>query len=428
MTSSRTHRLSNGLTLAVLERPATHQAQVRLMVRVGSRFESEQECGISHFLEHVLFRGSEGFAGADQVYRAFEGVGGMLDAHTGVESTEFEFTAHPERLAEGVGHLARFIRAPTFAGVEKERAILLDELAYDHNEQGHLINPAILAAEQMWPGHPLGRSVGGVPEIISRFSEDQLRQHHARHYRPGSMVLGVAGPVEAIAVIEAVTRHFGDWQPGGAPPPPPPEAPPVRADGPRVKIVPDSGNQIHLQLSFPAPHYNDPRELETMLLTRTLDDGPTSRLQRVIREERALVYHIAAAYTAYWDTGSIEIATSIRTEHLMPLVNHLLAELAGFREQGPTADEVERARLRHLFDLEFEQDYLSAQLDRYAWPLLFGKVREPGEERERMAALTQETLRQLAAGVLASERLHLVLTGPLDAASEREVRDAVRRY
>lgn len=227
MTPCVTQRLPNGLTTAVVHRPATHQVLVCLLVRVGSRHESPQDIGISHFLEHLLFRGNEAFSDGDALNRAFEEVGSMLGAQTGVETTEFEFLAHPERIDQGLGHLANFIRKPTFVELDKERRILLDELAYDYNDRGALTNLAALSSQMMWPGHPLGQNVGGLPETIGTLDAEIIAAHHRRHYRPDNIILGLAGNITPESAFDLVRRHFGDWAKPTEPLPPPPAAAPA---------------------------------------------------------------------------------------------------------------------------------------------------------------------------------------------------------
>jgi len=424
-----TQRLSNGLTTAVVHRPGTHQVLVCLMVRVGSRHEDPAQVGVSHFLEHLLFRGNEAFPDADALNRAFEEVGSMLGAQTGVETTEFEFLAHPERLDDGLGRLADFIRRPTFADLDKERRILLDELAYDYNDQGSLIHLAALSSRLMWPGHPLGQNVGGLPETIDTLDTGIIQAHYRRHYRPENMVLGLAGnilPEEAFAMAQ---KHFGDWTPSPPEPAPVPvPAPAPTKTGPHLCLVNDTDNQFHLQLGFAAPGYNAPEEPAMILLTRILDDGPTSRLQRTIREEKALVYHISAALSAYWDAGALEIATSVKASTFAPLLHHLLRELASIRDHGPTADELERARMRHLFEVEFSRDSLSAQIDRHVWPLLYATPRDEETERRLIQEVRLDKVCALAREVLAPENLHLVLVGPLGADVDNTVRKDVEQY
>ena len=171
MPNCTTERLSSGFRTVVLEMPGMHQVQLSLFVPVGSRHEAAGDCGASHFVEHALFRGNALIPDGDALNRAFEAVGGMLNAHTGVEATEYDLTLHPAHLEESLRLLAAFLRAPTFAELEKERRILLDELSYDYNEDGRLVNVGTLSSQLMWPEHPLGQSVGGVPATIEALSE-----------------------------------------------------------------------------------------------------------------------------------------------------------------------------------------------------------------------------------------------------------------
>lgn len=428
MPACLTERLDSGFTTVVLPMPGLHQVQLSLFVPVGSRHEPPGLCGISHFVEHALFRGNALHRDGDALNRVFEGVGGMLNAHTGVEATEYEVTVHPAHLDEALHALAAFVRTPGFAELDKERRILLDELSYDYNEEGALVNTGTLASQLLWPHHPLGQSVGGLPETIGALDVQQLRDHHALYYDPGRLVLALAGAVEPQAALRSVAQHFGDWQPAPAAPPPALPAPAPGNGGPLAMTVRDADNQLHLQLSFPAPGYNDPDELAMALLARALDDGPTSRLQRVIREERALVYHIAAAYSSYWDTGSFDVVTSVKPELLDELLDELLGVLADVRAHGPTPDELERARLRHLFDLEFDRDAPAARIGRYAWPLLHSTVRDEDTEQAQVAALQRDRLAGLAGRILAAGRLRAVLVGPVDGAVERRLRDALNRF
>jgi len=422
-------RLPNGLAVAVAPVATTHQVLLTVLVRVGSRFEPLGLNGVSHAVEHLLFRGNARFPDPFSLHRALEEVGALVNAQTGVESTEVDFVAHPERVSEALGCLAALVRSPTFADFEKERGIIADELRYDYNEANRLIVPATLASQLLWPGHSLGQSVGGTPETLAALSPEAVRAHHAAHYRPDNVVVGVAGRIEVAVALAAVREHFGDWVAPAAPPPPLPDAAPAPdAAGPRLLSVPDQDNQFSLQLSFPAPPRRSADEIPVGLLLRILDDGPNSRLQRVIREEMALVYSISAGYTAYEDAGQFDIATAVAPERLETLLRTVFAELSRFAAEGPTAEELETARRRHRLELGFARDSLGAYIDRYAWPLLYGPIREEDEELAEMERVTAERLRTLAADLFRRQRLHLVLVGPRDAASEAALRRAVATF
>lgn len=429
MTPATVERLPNGFTTAVCEVPGRHQVLISLFVRAGARFEAAAQSGLSHFVEHLLFRGSAAHPDAFRLNTAFEQVGGMPNALTGVEATEIYFLAHPERVGPALEILADMVRRPRFVDLEKERGIIHDEILYDYNERGELIHLGALAAQLMWPGHGLGQPVTGTVEGLHGFDEAALRAHHRKHYAPQNMVLGLCGGIGARQGLELASASFGDWNgaaalatagPASAGPAPIEQAsaPPAPAGesrrGPLSRLVHDADNQFHMQLSFPAPAYNTPGEIPLMLITRLLDDGPNTRLQRKIREELALAYHIGAEYTGYWDAGQLDITTSVKAERLEPLLEALLGCLGSFRADGPTQQELEAARQRHRLDLEFSRDSLNARVERHVWPLLYAKPCTLEEELERMEQVSLEEIGQLARQVLSPAGLHLALVGPLD--------------
>ncbi len=432
MTFRHLERLSNGFTTVAIEVPARHQVLVTLLVRAGSRFETPATSGLSHFLEHMIFRGNAIHPDARRISLAFERVGSQPNACTGVESTEFYFLSHPGRLGEGLEALAALVRTPTYPEVEKERGIVLDEILYDYNEQGELINLGSLAAGLLWPEHPLGQSVLGTRATVATFDEARLRTHHARHYGPEHMVLGLAGNVAPAEACALAGRFFGDLPRSGEALPAAliehPHEGPHEGRGPSVKMVLDPDNQFHLQLSFPARGYNSEDEIPLSLLARLLDDGPTTLLQRRIREDLGLAYHVGADYSGFQDVGQFDIATSVQAERLPELLAVLVESLVEFRDGGPGEEELARAKARHRLELEFSRDSLEAQLERFAWPLLYSETREITDEMERVEALTVEELRAQARRLFQGSQLHLALVGPLNTAMENSVWRAVGRF
>jgi len=421
-------RLANGLTTVLVELPASHQVLVTLMVRTGSRFEQPAQAGITHFLEHMLFRGNTRYPDENALNLAFEEVGGAPNANTGVESTEFYFVAHPDRLGPALERLAALVRSPTFAALEKERSIIRDEILYDYNERGDLIDLPTLAAGMLWRDHPLGHAISGTPETVGAITAAHLRNHHRENFYPANIVLALVGNLRPEVAAGWVNRCFGDWESPTLEPRRPLPAVGMPDSGPVVKTVADPDNQFHLQLSFPTPGYNAPEDLPLAILSRVLDDGPSSLLQRIVREERALAYSVSGGCTGYQDAGQFDISTSVKAERLEEMLACLFQVLAGFREQGPSADDLEHARRRHRFDLEFGRDAPSAWVDRHAWPLLFSTVRDEAEELELVAAITPADLQALAVRLFARSRLHLAVVGPLDPRTEDILWRALQRF
>lgn len=423
-----TERLPNGLTTVVIDRPGTHQVLINLMVRVGSRFEAADRIGVTHFLEHMLFRGNAAYPDAHRLNLAFESIGGSANANTGVESTEFFFPCHPERVDGGLALLAHLVRTPTFPELDKERQIILDEMLYDYNERGELVDLPAIMARLLWPDHPLGQSLTGTPESLATLTVEHLRAHLQEYIYPANCVLAVCGNVRAETVFRSVRQHLGDWNHADAVPRRPLPVNGRGHNGPVVKAVADSDNQFHVQLTFAAPGYNTPDEVPLMLLSRLMDDGPSSLLQRIVREERALVYGITAGYTGYQDAGQFDISTSVRADRLAPLLETLTEVVKGLRDQGPDPADLDRARLRHRYDLEFGQDSLYAWVDRYAWPLLYSQVRTEADELDQAAAVDARQIQAIAGKLFTGDRMHLAVVGPVDGKTEDVLWNAVKEW
>ena len=417
--------LANGLTVVVVPAPEAHQVQVSLLLAVGSRFESPAELGCSHFLEHMLFRGSKAHPSSQALALAFEGVGTLPGAMTGVESTEFDFVAHPERLEEALTILTGFVREPLLLDLEKERAIIQDEIQYDYNEQGELIHLGSIIAGMLWPHHPLGQSIIGTSQTLERQNETSLRAYHARHYQPQNMILGLVGRITPEEALPLVRRTLGEWKGTGHRELPELVTGRLGAPGARVHTAKDSDSQLHVQLSFPAPGYNDPEEGALVLLSRLLDDGPTTRLQLAVREESGLAYHVAADYSGFQDVGQFDITTSLTADRLVDGLTAMMTVLRDFREHGPKEDELARAKRRHQFELEFARDDLRTAMERHVWPRLYSTPRDEAEELAMIEAVTSNQLQALAARILRRDTACLAMVGPVDEAAQAALHAAL---
>jgi len=235
--------LPNGLTVVTVELPHLHSVSVVMYARVGSRYEPVADNGLSHFLEHMLFRGTERLPDAYALNHAIEALGGTLYAETGRDYSLYQISLHPETLQPGLELFGEIFATPAFADVDVERRIVLEEMHEDHDEDGRLINIDDLARLEVWPDHPLGYRITGPYENVERFDDTDVRRHFATHYGARNMVLAVSGAVQRDDVIGTLHRVFGTLASGE-------ElhvvAPPESQQRARFLYVPREGSQTNV--------------------------------------------------------------------------------------------------------------------------------------------------------------------------------------
>ena len=238
-----------GLTVVAVPLPHLHRASVAVYFRVGSRYESAEENGISHFLEHMIFRGTKTRPTTFAVNHAVESLGATLFAATSPSSTEFELTLPSESLKEGIALLGEILTEPLFADIEIERRIIIEETLEDYDEAGHCIDWDFLSRSRLWPEHSLGRSVTGSPSHIQRFSEADIRAYFERSYVAANAVVCVSGAFDSAEILPFAKEVFGKL-PGGAATV---TVPPLLGAGPTVVHAPKPGTQTQIRVAFHAP-------------------------------------------------------------------------------------------------------------------------------------------------------------------------------
>ena len=211
MIANHFHVLPNGLRLVAVTMPHLHSAELALYVKVGGRNDPSDKAGLSHFLEHMLFRGTTDLPTTLDLETAFEAIGGSVNASTDEESTCYFSRLHPDHVAKGIELLASMLLRPTLSDIETEKRIITEEALDDLNEQGEEINPHNLASRLLWPGHPIGRPTIGFLDTIASFDRRDLEQHLKQFYAPGNAVLVVAGSVLPETVFAAAAAAFGGW-------------------------------------------------------------------------------------------------------------------------------------------------------------------------------------------------------------------------
>ncbi len=417
--------LANGLRLVTVEMPHLYNAELICYFGTGGRYESEEISGISHFLEHMLFRGAGQYPNSSAIERAFEAIGGAVNASTDAESTCYHTRIHPTHAATGIKIFAEMFRNPLFNDLEIERRIIIEEAREDFNEQGAQTNPDNLMAALLWPGQPLSMPLIGSDHSLHRIDLASLRNFHQQNYVPQNTVIACSGAIERNSVLATVKEFFGDWQ--GGEPLQANEALPHNP-GPHQQWTFDSDSQISLQLAFPMAGRSDTRPLQYSLIRRLLSWGGSALLPQRLREECGLTYAVEANCSMLSDTGYFSIDLAIAPKNLVPALKETLDVLKRLCEKPPEAAALEAARTSYLYDIEFSLDQPEAMTVRYGWGLQANCLRTLEQDRAEVKAIEHAQIQKLCCELFTTTQLHLVVVGPWEKAQRPLVDQLLQEF
>jgi predicted Zn-dependent peptidase len=410
MTEYHCDKLENGLRVVTVPMPHHHSTEVLVYIGVGSRHESSRKTGASHFLEHMLFKGSADYPSGVDLERAFEALGGSANAATDTETTCFHSRFHPDHVPEGIALFASMLRRPLFRGLEVERRIILEEALSDLSETGRQINPDNLVASLLFPGHPLGRPTIGTRSTIQSMSINTLHQHYAAHYTPCNAVLAVAGPIQPETVLHAATDSFGSW----SGPHPPPFRPwtSKQTGGPVLRWVRDTGSQVSLQLAFLLPGRDDVRATDLRVLRRLLGWGGMSRLMLRLREELGLTYAVEAGLALYAEAGLLAVDLVVSPDNVIRSTEAILEIFSALSQSEIGREELEHALKSYRYDLEYSRDQVDEMALRYAWGELTGCHRTIAGDLADLDRVSAGGLKRTVRELFVPERLRGAVVGP----------------
>jgi predicted Zn-dependent peptidase len=401
--------LPNGLRVVTGELPHTRSATVSVYVGAGSRYEPDEEAGLSHFLEHMLFKGASRRPTAREISEAIESVGGMHNAATDREVTVYYAKVPHTAATETIDILSDMVRSPIMdpAELKKERDVILEELAGIEDSPGELA--AILIDETLWPGQPIGRNVGGTPETVESTPLSSINAYFKAQYVPENLVLVVAGNVLHEHVVDAANQFLGDM-----PAAKPGSWVPVteRAEAPRVAVRDKTTEQAHICLSYPSVALNHPDRFAVDLLSTVLGEGMSSRLFLELREERALVYDIHSYPSEFRDAGSFTVYAGCDPTNARTTIEATLAEITKLFEGIPPvefekAKQMAKGRIQlRMEDTRSVAGWLGSQ------ELLLGKILTVDDVVECIDAVTPDHLMSVARTILAPENAVLAVVGP----------------
>lgn len=395
--------------------PGRHSASVVFMFGAGSRLEDERQAGVSHFIEHLYFKGTHLRPSAKEIADAVEGVGGFINASTDKELTAYWTRVPAEHMELGVDVLFDIVSNSKLdrEDIERERGVILDELRmYQDQPQDFVHN---LFEELIWPGHPLGREIAGTEESVSRLTRDDVLEYANAYYRLPNLVIGAAGSFDVSSAIALITPRLAlPAEPNGGVEPSTP-APLVK---PRVMVRRRNTEQAHVCVGGRAMSYLDPDRYALDLLNTVLGEGMSSRLFINIREKLGLAYDVHSFTQKHRDTGYLGVYIGVEPKKAPAAVNAVIAELRHLADHEVGEEELNRAK-------EFTKGRLRLELETTNgvafWltyqQLLLGEIRTVEEEVALVDAVTASDVRRIASELL-SRPLQMAVIGPFPRDSE----------
>lgn len=407
-------RLPNGLRVATCAMPTMASVSVGLWVGVGSRYEPQRLGGITHFIEHLVFKGTRRRT-AKQISREIEGLGGYINAFTGEETTCYYALASHRHLPRLLDVLAdMYLRARLApADIAKERGVIKEELLTYRDQPQQYVHE--LLTETLWPAHPLGRAVAGNPESLDAIDRTAVRRYKQRYYTAHNSVLAVAGRCEHADVVARAERLLPlpavpgrlRFVPAGD-----------RQRQPQARFLQKDLEQTHLALGIRGYSRHDRRRYALKLMSVILGENMSSRLFQVIRERHGLAYAIQSATSFFADTGAVYVSAGLDSGRLDRALTLILRELRKLAERPPAQAELKRAQDYSIGQMRLGLESTSNQMMWMGDHLLaYGRIDHPDTVERRLQAVTTADVQRVAADLFRNHRLNAaVITPRKDAA------------
>jgi predicted Zn-dependent peptidase len=405
----QTHRLTtldSGVRVVTEAMPAVRSVALGLWIGTGSRGETDAQAGLSHLLEHLLFKGSAKY-GSLEIDQIFDTMGAELNAGTGRETTSVYARVIDEHLADAFDVMADMVFRPTLKDVDSERAVILEEIAmYEDDPQEKVFD---VLGEAVFADHPLGRAIIGRASVIAETPVEEIAHFHAERYAPSNVVIAAAGAVEHDRLVElAAERTQAAAGSGG------PAFIPAPAPGPpRRRFERKDTEQYHVCIGGPGLSRHDDRRFVMRVLDTIFGGTSSSRLFQEIRERRGLAYAIYTFANGYKDAGQVGLYLGTRGENLAEALEVVGAELRRLGEEPATKDELERAKENLKGRVVLSLESTGARMNRLGSEVLAGApLLSIDEVMERIEAVTNEDLAQLASELWGSDGLSAAGIGP----------------
>jgi predicted Zn-dependent peptidase len=406
-TEHRLTTLESGVRIVTEAMPSVRSVALGLWIGAGSRGEADEQAGLSHLLEHLLFKGSDKYESLE-IDQIFDAMGGELNAGTGKEMTSVYARVIDEHVPEAFDVLADIVFRPAFREIDSERAVILEEIAmYEDDPQEKVFD---VLGQAVFGDHPLGRAIIGRAQVIAETPPEEIARFHATRYVPSDVVIAAAGAVDHDALVELVAERVPSA--GGASAPVPPPAPP-NGSNTRQRFERKDTEQYHVCLGGRGLSRHDDRRFALRVLDTIFGGTSSSRLFQEIRERRGLAYAVYSFMNAYRDAGQVGLYVGTRADNLGEAMATVGSELRRLYDEPVTDEELRRAKENLKGRIVLSLESTSARMNRLGSEVLADAPLLPLDEvTARIDAVTTEDLSLLAHELWVPERLSAAGIGP----------------
>lgn len=402
--------LPNGLTILTERMEHIRSVAMGVWIKAGSRHEAPEVNGISHFVEHMVFKGTRSRS-AQRIAREVDAIGGNLDAYTGKESICFTIKVLDEHVPTALDVLSDLVLNPVFANddIQRERGVILEEIKIDEDNPDYLVHE--IFTQNFWKDHPLGKPILGTKDTVRRFEQDTLFHYYDKRFLGGNIIFSAAGNLEHDQFVEQASRRFEALQAGQ------PSSP---GDAPRTlsRIIlrnKKALEQVQLCLGVPSQPIAHEQRYVTLVLNTILGGGMSSRLFQTVREERGLAYSIYSDLNPYRDTGSLCVYAGTPASKVLQVVELIMAEFRRLKEEALPADELRRAKDQLIGNILLGLESSNSRMSNLArQEIYFEHFFSMKEILDKVEAVDAEQVMAMAQSLFRPEAVAVTLLGRLD--------------
>ena len=402
--------LPNGLIILTERMDHLRSVAMGVWIKSGSRCEPAEINGISHFVEHMLFKGTRSRS-AQAIAREMDSIGGNLDAFTGKETICFNVKSLADHVPLALDVLSDLVLNPVFAApdIERERGVILEEIKIDEDNPDVLVHE--LFTQSFWKDHPLGWPILGTTSTVARLDQNQLFDYHSGRFHAGNMIFSAAGNLDHDQFAASIASRFSNLAPG-------PSVSELAAPEATARVVrrnKKSLEQVQICLGVPAPPITDENRYATLILNTVLGGGMSSRLFQTIREERGMVYSIYSDLSPYRDTGTLCVYAGTSSANALQVVDLILAEFTRLKQEPLSEEELTRAKDQVRGNILLGLESTNSRMANLArQEMYFKKFYSVDEVIARLGEVEAAQVQAMAQRLFLPDRIAVTLLGRLD--------------